>query len=178
MKDQLQRAMNIARKTGDRLIIFDTARTNEAFVVMSLDEYEKKVFSSPEMDVSDLTENELLDKINGDIVAWKNEKERRDSKEEKITNFRKNYGRLMNYDEEEEDEYDELLENYEDDNYFDEEDVFPPMNEPAPSAFDYEEMSGNKNNKQKRRNPWDIPTDRKKAAEEIIEEDRQYLEDL
>jgi hypothetical protein len=179
MNDQFQKAMDIARKTGDRLIIFDTAKTNEAFVIMSLDEYEKNVYSvKNELNVTDLTEDELLDKINSDIAAWKNEKEIRKNKEEKINNFRKNYGRLMNeedcdcgccgFSEDYNDDFDE------DDEFFSPGEYVPPM-----EKFAYDEYEeDNKGNHQKRRNPWDIPTERKKAAEEIIEEDRQYLEDL
>jgi hypothetical protein len=182
MNDQCQKAMDIARKTGDRLIIFDTAKTNEAFVIMSLDEYEKNIYNVDNgSNVTDLTEDELLDKINSDIAAWKSEKENRKNKEEKINNFRKNYGRLMSYEDEEDDDCGCCgFANDRNDDYFDEEDDFFPPNEFSAPLHEYDDYkeSNKKESRQKRRNPWDIPTERKKAAEEIIEEDRQYLEDL
>ena len=169
MKDQLQKAMDIARKTGDRLIIFDTAKTKEAYVVMSLDEYEKNVFNTSEdKGVASLTEDELLDKINCDIAEWKSEKEERLNKERKLSNFRRNYGRLMDYEDVDDEEFEGMMDEMED--YKDEfEAPLEPINE------DDNEFEINANN---RRKNWRIPTDRKKAAEEIIEEDRQYLEEI
>ena len=64
--NQLQKAINLVKKTGDRLIVFDKAESGNPFVVMSIDEYEKLVIGRSE--VRGLTENELLDKINRDIA--------------------------------------------------------------------------------------------------------------
>jgi len=73
MQNQLKKAISIAKKTGDRLIVNDLSRGDSAFVVMSLDEYEKLVTEKSE--VRGLTEDELLDKINRDIAIWKSEQD-------------------------------------------------------------------------------------------------------
>src|SRR3989339_1858750 len=73
MSNQLQKAIKLAKKTGDRLIIFDSGKTDNAYVVMSLDEYEKLIVGGSE--VRGLTEDELLDKINRDIAIWKSEQD-------------------------------------------------------------------------------------------------------
>ena len=39
MQDQLAKAINLAKKTGDRLIVFDSAKPDSVFVVMSLKDY-------------------------------------------------------------------------------------------------------------------------------------------
>ncbi|KKR32570.1 MAG: hypothetical protein UT64_C0029G0014, partial [Candidatus Falkowbacteria bacterium GW2011_GWF2_39_8] len=41
MRNQLEKAINLCKKTGDRLIVFDNVRSEDPFVVMNLDEYEK-----------------------------------------------------------------------------------------------------------------------------------------
>jgi len=71
MNKQLRKAINLAKKTGDRLIVYDSSNQEDTFVVMLLDEYEKMVTTRSE--VRGLTEDELLDKINRDIAIWKSE---------------------------------------------------------------------------------------------------------
>ena len=73
MQNQLKKAISIAKKTGDRLIVYDLSKGDSAFVVMSLDEYEKLVTKKSE--VRGLTEDELLDKINRDIAIWKSDQD-------------------------------------------------------------------------------------------------------
>lgn len=132
IQNQLQKAINLAKKTGDRIIIFDSARPSDAYAVMSLDEYERLVVKRCE--VSGLTEEELIDKINRDIANWKNKNE---------------YGGVgMGItDPESEEEKNKTMEDF----YL-------------------------KHEKKPLKNSWAIPKERKKTAEEIIEEDRQYLE--
>jgi hypothetical protein len=67
MKDSWKQVLSLVKKTGDRCIILDEA-SEDVFVVMGLHEYEKFVFG--ENTVCDLTEEELLDKINQDIAIW------------------------------------------------------------------------------------------------------------
>jgi hypothetical protein len=71
MQDQLQKAINLAKKTGDKLIVFDSAKPENIFVVMAVKDYENLVLGKSE--VRGLTEDELLDKINRDIAIWKSE---------------------------------------------------------------------------------------------------------
>lgn len=70
MQNELQRVLNLAKKTGDRVIVFDYNEPKNTYVVMDIDQYENMVEKN--QPVEDLTEGELLDKINGDIAQWKN----------------------------------------------------------------------------------------------------------
>lgn len=70
MLAQLQKAINLSKKTGDKIIVVDSADPRNSFVVMSLDEYEKIV--EERSGIKSLTEDELLDKINRDIAVCKN----------------------------------------------------------------------------------------------------------
>jgi hypothetical protein len=69
MKKQLQKAIDLAAYTGDKLIVVDE-KTDKGMVVMSLEDYEKLLFieSDENDEFIDLTEDELLDKINREIT--------------------------------------------------------------------------------------------------------------
>ena len=127
----MQKAINLSKKTGDRLIVFDSAKPDSIFVVMSVKDYENLVLGKSE--VRGLTEDELLDKINRDIAIWKSEQD--------------------------------LEQNVE---------VIPDYFKELPTVEKIEEKRIKKSNN----NWWSIPPKRKMQAEEIIEEDRQYLEEL
>lgn len=62
-----KKILNFLKRTGDRAIIADQ-ETDEIFVLMSLSDYEQKIFSNSE--VKGLTEDQLLDRINQDIAVW------------------------------------------------------------------------------------------------------------
>lgn len=149
MENQLEKAIRIAKKTGDRLIVFDNIKKDSAYVVMSLDEYEKIALKNS--NVRGLTENELLDKINRDIAVWKNEQigegQSMVGDRDYFTNIKEN----ISYKQDENELY------FED---FIKDDKINPIKE------------------NKMRNHWVIPDSRKAGAEEIIEEDRQYLEEI
>jgi len=133
MQDQLQKAINLIKKTGDKLIVFDSSRQDNIVVVLTLKDYENLVLGKSE--VRGLTEDELLDKINRDIAIWKSEQ-----------NLEKNIGSSLDF-------LDDL---------------------PAHEEFaERREKISRKAGKS-----WSIPSKRKVNAEEIIEEDRQYLEDV
>lgn len=133
MQDQLAKAINLAKKTGDKLIVFDSAKPENVFVVMSIKDYENLVLGHSE--VRGLTEDELLDKINRDIAIWKSDQ----TEEERMGAIPDNFQELP----------------------------------PKEIRFEAGEKLGRKSG-----NLWSIPTRRKINAEEIIEEDRQYLEEL
>jgi hypothetical protein len=143
MQNQLQKAINLAKKTGDRLMVFDSQHPDSVYVVMSLDEYEKMAIGRSE--VRGLTEDELLDKINRDIAIWKSEQ---------------NYSEIPAISETQKD--------------------FEPVKNVLNRYDDYLPKISNINEerKEKKGGPWSIPSERKMAAEEIIEEDRQYLEEI
>jgi hypothetical protein len=143
MNNEIKKVINLVKKTGDRLIVLDPNDTNYTYVVMPLDEYERLVIGRSE--VRNLTEDELLDKINRDIAIWKSEQEIEDFNTEN-TNSR------------------------EEKNYFSKVDEI--INYPLNSS------NNNQKDKKKSKGFWSIPKERKEKAEEIIEEDRQYLENI
>ena len=73
MHNQLQKIINLIKKTGDRIIIFDNANADNSYVIMDYNEYEKLIIGKSE--VRGLTKNELLDKINRNIAIWKSDKD-------------------------------------------------------------------------------------------------------
>ncbi len=139
MQNQLKKAIDLARKTGDRLIVYDLNTGDSPFMVMSLDEYEKLV--TQKSGVRGLTEDELLDKINRDIAIWKSEQDMELSQKEIHSVF-------------------EVSKNRE----------FTPINDILDKTDKEKQLP--------KSNHWRIPRDIKDGAEEIIEEDTQYLETL
>ena len=73
MQSQLQKAIDLVKKTGDRIIVFDSVKSDNVYVIMNIKDYENLILGKSE--VRGLTEDELLDKINRDIAIWKSEKE-------------------------------------------------------------------------------------------------------
>jgi|GEM_PF-1054331 hypothetical protein len=98
MRSQLERAINLSAKTGDKIIVIDEFNDRSS-VVMSIDDYEKLLKGQNKRNkiVANLTEEELLDKINHDIVSWKNANSD-DDFSPKIPNFHDDF------DDDEEDE--------------------------------------------------------------------------
>jgi hypothetical protein len=72
MRSQLERAINLSSRTGDKIIVVDEFNDRSS-VVMSLDDYEMllKGRNKGGNSARNLTEEELLDKINHDIISWK-----------------------------------------------------------------------------------------------------------
>jgi len=66
----IKKVLEIINKTGDRCIIV-SENSDEAYAIMSLVEYERIMIGKSE--ISKLTEDELLDKINRDIAVWKSQ---------------------------------------------------------------------------------------------------------
>ncbi len=153
MDKQLQKLIELSNKTGDRLIVFDPSNRQSAYVVMGVNDYEKMAVGMSE--VRGLTEDELLDKINRDIAIWKSDKID-DDIESKF------------------DKYSLRKQTIEDE--FSLEDDWHSVDEIAQN-IDYRKDNEDEFENKKNR-AWNIPSDRKKRAEEIIEEDRYYLETL
>ena len=61
------KVLRFIKRTGDRAILADS-EMNEIFVITTLSDYEQKVFSKSA--VKELTEEQLLDRINQDIAVW------------------------------------------------------------------------------------------------------------
>ncbi|MFZ4631856.1 MAG: hypothetical protein ACOYL8_01455 [Patescibacteria group bacterium] len=92
--EQLKKILNLIKKTGDRVVIFDSNEPTSSYVVMDFDRYENMVgdnapINSQVADLSvnkekspvikdlsneteNLTEEDLTDKINREISVWKN----------------------------------------------------------------------------------------------------------
>ena len=64
---KLQEILDLARETGDRLIVVD--QVGEPYVVMNLASYRQLL--REESKVAKLTEEELLEKINRLVSSWK-----------------------------------------------------------------------------------------------------------
>ena len=61
----LKKLLNLIEKTGDKAIVVDE-NGNPKYVIMDIFDYENLV--NPDFDLEDLTEGELLDRINQDIT--------------------------------------------------------------------------------------------------------------
>lgn len=68
MSQNLEKLINLIRKTGDKVIVVDS-QGEPSFVLMTIADYERLTLGKSE--VVGLTEHELLDKINRDINIWK-----------------------------------------------------------------------------------------------------------
>jgi hypothetical protein len=106
--EQLKKILELAKKTGDRVIIYDGANPDISYVVMDIDSYinfqesekkeSKRVINEKEErdekiveksreneEEKDLTEEDLTDRINQEISMWKNQNKASDlSEEDKI----------------------------------------------------------------------------------------------
>jgi len=78
--EQLKRILNLVKKTGDRVVIYDASRPDESYVVMDISGYERMIGlpenkdDKPKSEIkSDLTEEDLTDRINREISIWKNQ---------------------------------------------------------------------------------------------------------
>ncbi|MEA3449863.1 MAG: hypothetical protein U9Q85_02695 [Patescibacteria group bacterium] len=158
MENQLQKALSLSKKTGDILLVFNASGDTDPFVLMDLDAYEKIIIGKSE--VRGLSEDELLDKINRDIAIWRSENNSVETNSKRnISDFEtKSFVPVGDViDERWGDDFDDSAD-----------DEFGDM-------FDDNDLDDKeKDNK----NPWKIPSERKQAAEEIVDEDLQYLEKI
>ncbi len=75
MSKQLKRLISLAKKTGDRLIVFDNEVAEDSFVLLSLDQYEELLSERRKIDESEFLGKEL-DKVKkiGDTLGSEEEK--------------------------------------------------------------------------------------------------------
>ena len=66
MDNQLDKILNLVKRTGDKVVVL---KNEVEFVVSSLDDYYNAV--SGNSNFSDLSEQEMLNKINRDIALWR-----------------------------------------------------------------------------------------------------------
>ena len=100
-EEQLKRVLNLIKKTGDRVVVFDSVNPDNSYLIMDISAYEKmwenrvangimdkkeneleldkktEDFVSPNQlsafKPKDLTDEDLTDKINREISMWKNQ---------------------------------------------------------------------------------------------------------
>jgi len=161
MQNPLQKAIRLAKITGDKIIVIDSAKPEDAFVVMELEEYEEFVLGQSE--IRSLTEEELLDKINRDVAIWKSENEE---------------GLEKDLSPEREKEKESKAELAEENLYYyqEPEPAFTPSdleeekNDDKEKDFDDEGYGFSKSEENKTKNYWQIPSKVKKSAEEVVED--------
>lgn len=68
MDQGLQRVLNLAKKTGDNVIVFDSLNPERSYVILAINRYEDLLEEAGYQDF--LTEEEMTDKINRDIEPW------------------------------------------------------------------------------------------------------------
>lgn len=68
MEQGLQRVLNLAKKTGDNVIVFDSLNPDNSYVILAINKYEDLLEEAGYQDF--LTEEEMTDKINRDIDPW------------------------------------------------------------------------------------------------------------
>ena len=64
----IKKLINLIEKTGDRCVVVDT-QGNPEFVIMSFSAYEKVIDGNH--NIKDLSEEELLEKINCEVATWR-----------------------------------------------------------------------------------------------------------
>lgn len=170
MSSQLQRAINLAKKTGDKLIVFDSREPENSYVLIPFAEYEREVHEKSgfaEMDD---------DYEDDDDFSWVEEKGEDDDfgNDYKVENDF--YAPVDDHLTEEEriDKINRDLSISKEDNLSNESD-FDKMNFLEGNfdrRADFSEDHGGK------RGHWSIPKNIKEVAEEVIEEDRHYLEEI
>ena len=91
---ELKKIFELAKRNGDRFIVYDSNSPEDSFVLMDLNSYEKLLNSKNKVKeieiekddkktekgekktvIEDLTEEDLTDRINREISLWKNEEE-------------------------------------------------------------------------------------------------------
>ena len=152
----MKKALDVARRTGDRVILVDDSNNwnADAFVVMNIDEYEKMLSSQEGYDagIRGLTEDELIDKINRDIALWKEEEQERGVDE------------IEEVDGHPEEEWEEESMYY----YPEKQSEGHPEEERVFTKFHREQKEfHDKQSEEKEGNDWKIPFDVKAAADEV-----------
>ena len=66
MDNQLDKILSIIKRTGEKVILF---KDDNEFVVSSLDNYSQLI--QGDSPLSQLSESQMLDKINRDIALWR-----------------------------------------------------------------------------------------------------------
>ena len=158
MNNLLERAINLVKVTNDNVIVVNE-KNKESYVVMDLEKYERLILKNKDINnKKSLTEEELIDKINRDIVCsqkeQKNEVLERNEVIKKIKELPKLEESFSDNDEfDAEETGEENMYYYNEDNNIINDNTFSFKS----SFIDDEDKS----------NGWKIPTEIKKKAEGI-----------
>lgn len=78
--EQFKKILKLIKKTGDKVIVYNEQEPENSFVLMELDKYESLVDENNNdgnklkiANHRDLTSDDITDRINCDISAWKNQ---------------------------------------------------------------------------------------------------------
>ena len=154
MSKEIKKVISLAKRTGDRIVVFDPEEGGENFVIMSLEEYENLLSQSGKLspnnvskdEIKDLTETELIDRINRNIAVWKNENKDKELDSYKIIETVLQSESEVKKDNKNKDEDGECEED---------------------NLYDYNEEEQDESVTKSR--SWEIPFDVKKGAEEVRE---------
>jgi hypothetical protein len=168
MGNQIKRALDLVKKTGDRLIIFEGPESDKAFVIMDFEQYEALAEWAEEGHCD--CEDDCDCGQDDDDTAFEN------YDDEPIPVSENDYAAELKSLTEE-----ELLDKINRDIALWKESQVESdvQNETAESAEDLNFKSENSfEEKEKNRGRWAIKSQIKDNADEIIEEDRHYLEEV
>jgi hypothetical protein len=164
--NKINKALQIAGRGGGKVIVVDSANPEaDPLVVMSLKEYEENTAPKREnnVKVGDLTEQQLIDKINRDIALWKSENPGQEDLEE--------------IEEEDDDIVEENMYYYPDESLLisrdfeeeeDDEEEDMPMPDEEESLFE-KFAREEERQREKSGSGWEIPFEVKRNADEIQE---------
>ncbi|MBI5071751.1 hypothetical protein HZB93_02550 [Candidatus Falkowbacteria bacterium] len=73
MKEIFERLFNLIKKTGDKVVFYDSAK-GEAYVMMRMEDYEKMTVNKPTAEnLTNFHASDKIEKINQDIAMWREE---------------------------------------------------------------------------------------------------------
>jgi hypothetical protein len=73
MKEIFERLFSLIKKTGDRVVFYDSAK-GDAYVMMRMEDYEKLAEKRPTSeDLTNFRAPDKIEKINQDIAMWREE---------------------------------------------------------------------------------------------------------
>lgn len=73
MKEIFERLLNLIKKTGDKVVFYDSKK-GEAYVVMRMEDYEKMTIGENEKgNLTNFHAPDKIEKINQDIAMWREE---------------------------------------------------------------------------------------------------------
>ncbi|MFA5128929.1 MAG: hypothetical protein WC445_03090 [Patescibacteria group bacterium] len=73
MKEIFERLFSLIKKTGDKVVFYDSAK-GDAYVMMKMEDYEKLAEKGPVAeDLTNFRAPDKIEKINQDIAMWREE---------------------------------------------------------------------------------------------------------